>query len=174
MYWKHVHHANIDARRLADRHYSRQTVGAREFTPPGNKIVLLGKDNAAVWAIQRPAASSGIMRADGFKCWNNVIFRNESQLLSSDLILEAIAMCIGLWPDLPEDGLHTFIDPRHIKPIMRRSCAVYGYCYIKAGFTEVGITKSRKLIRLVMTKQQLQAMTPIIIPHYRPRLFELA
>lgn len=174
MYWKHVHHADIRARLLADRHYSRQTIGAREFCPPGNKIVLLGQDAAAVWAVQRPAAASGIVRADGFKCWNNVIFRNESQLLSSDLIREAIAVCVGLWPDLPEDGLHTFIDPRHIKPTMRRGRSTYGYCFIKAGFAEAGITKSRKLIRLVMTREQLQGLTPIIVPHYRPRLFELA
>lgn len=175
-YWKHVDHNDGRARMLADRHYSRQTIGAREFTPPGQKIVLLGKDDAAVWAIQRPAAASGVMRADGFKCWNNVIFRSErpkgSEPKAHHLIREAIAICVGLWPDLPEDGLHTFIDPNCVDPTFDDyGNPFYGFCFIAARFKFHSITKERKLHRLVMTRQQLQRINPIEPLYEQLRLF---
>lgn len=35
----------------------------------------------------------------------------------------------------------TFVNPKHVKPTMRRSAAIYGYCYQQAGFRHVGFTK---------------------------------
>ena len=37
------------ARVLADRHYPRQNVGAKCFTPPGWKIVLTTPEHDAYW-----------------------------------------------------------------------------------------------------------------------------
>lgn len=180
-YWKHVAHNDGRARVLADRHYSRQTIGAAEFTPPGNKIVLLGKDGLALWAIQRSDPDSKVIRADGFKCWNNVLFRSERpkkiKPYASHLIREAIAICVGLWPDLPEDGLHTFIDPKHVDPDFdKNGNPFWGFCFLAARFKFHSITKERKLHRLVMTRRQLQRIQPIepIYEQLRLPMFELA
>lgn len=36
----------------------------------------------------------------------------------------------------------TMVDPRHVRPIHKRGEPIYGYCYLKAGFTHVGFTKA--------------------------------
>jgi hypothetical protein len=36
----------------------------------------------------------------------------------------------------------TFIDRRRVKPTLRRGVETWGFCYKKAGFIEVGQTKS--------------------------------
>lgn len=43
-YWQIVKRNNQEARKIADRHYNRQSPGHLEFTTPGKAIVLLGKD----------------------------------------------------------------------------------------------------------------------------------
>lgn len=166
MYWKHVQHDDPRARLMADRHYSRQTIGAREFMPAGNKIVLLGLNGDAVWGIQRPALHCPELqiRKDGFSYWSNSIFRNESNHLASELIIEAIAVTLYLWgyDAIPADGIHTFIDTTKVKPTMRRGVPTWGYTYLKAGFSlHPERTKERKLIRVIMTAAQLRTIKPL-------------
>ncbi len=74
---------------LADRHYSRRTVGSPQFMPPGETIVLLAPAADAVFGWWRPHPRSGIKAMNGLDGWTCTIFRNESQALSSHLILEA-------------------------------------------------------------------------------------
>lgn len=177
MYWYHVHHLDSRARVLADRHYSRQTPGAREICPPGNKIVLLGAAANALWVSHRPDPRrvdiTGVARRDGFIYWDNPYFRNESSEIASELILQALAVTLWIWRDeLPRDGFHTFVNPRKVKPTMRRGEKVYGYCFLKAGFElQEERTKARDLLRFVMTATQLRAMTPIEPLHEQLRLF---
>jgi hypothetical protein len=61
----------------------------------------------------------------------NSLFRNERRdlHLSSDLIREAVAATRWRWPDVPDLGLVTFVDPDETK--RKRDP---GRCYAKAGF----------------------------------------
>lgn len=132
MYWYHVSQVDIRARRLADRHYNRRKPGCVHFCSPGRNIVLIvpGETGAtALWV-----SSYQAYRKDGFQCWDNTYFRNESGIESSALIQQAMMATCWLWPAAPRDGMHSFIDPRHVKPTIRRGVAMYGYCYLKAGW----------------------------------------
>lgn len=167
-YWYHVSHVDNRARLLADDHYSRQTPGAVEFTPPGNKIVLIVphanplRRPLALWASQRPAPSSGIGRADGFDYWHNAIFRNESDLRASDLIIEAMQITKHFWPTLPADGFHTFVDPEKVRGVKVRGELVKGFCFMKAGFElHPDRTKRRGLLRWIYSAQQLARLEPL-------------
>lgn len=170
-YWTLVSRVDIRARLLADRHYNRQHIGARNFTPPGNVIVLIVCDNggaSAVWASQRPDPNSDLgIRMDGFNYWNNNLFRSEIPkeigIQSSDLIREAVAITIGLWgkPFAP-DGFHTFVDPRFVKLTLRRGEEIYGYSYWKAGFDlHPERTKENGLWRWILTPEKLDQIVPI-------------
>lgn len=162
-HWKKVHHMDTRAVAMADRHYSRQTPGSPEFIAPGHKIVLMNRDDNILWASHRPAPTAGIGRRDGFDYWDNPIFRredNDSSILASDLILEALAITLYFWGHypgaIPEDGFHTFIDRKKVKPTIRRGEKIWGYCYLKAGFEAYPqLTKRRQLIRLIMPREKL-------------------
>lgn len=172
-HWMHVGETVQDARLLADDHYSRKTKGARRFMPPGNKIVLMTHDMKCVWGLARNDPTSGILRRDGFVCWENTIFRKTSNCaLASDLIKEAVAICIGFWGNIPQDGIHTFIDPKHVKTIKTHGEKTYGRTYVLAGFEHVGMTQG-KLMRFVLSAEKMHAITPIIIPKQQPPLFEM-
>ena len=64
------------------------------------------------------------------------MFRNESTTLSSELIREAIAATLTVWPEPPEIGIISFVDAdktRHKRDP--------GRCYRRAGFSHAGFTK---------------------------------
>lgn len=178
-HWYLVSPVDVRARLLADRHYSRQTPGAREWIGPGNKIALIVPNwdgtAAAVWASQRPAPNCGLdVRSDGFEYWNNVIFRNESNVKSSELIREAVAITKYFWGDLlPANGFHTFVDPRYVKGVKVHGETVYGWCFIKAGFdVHPQRTRKRNLIRLILPSDQLITIEPIQPMRENYMLFE--
>lgn len=173
MHWYHVSNAYKTARLLADRHYSRQNPGSTHFLPPGNNICLITPNNDAIWSINRNAPDSGVIRMDGYQCWSNTIFRNESRSRASDLISSAVAVCLWLWRDIPRDGLHTFIDPRKVKPTMRRGSATFGFCYLKAGFEYAGNTKDKDLMRFILSAEKLRAIEPVEPRYEQPMLFAL-
>lgn len=56
MDWKLSFRADQEARKVADRHYNRQTVGAAQFVPPGRCLVLKTEGSAAVWVTSWPFA----------------------------------------------------------------------------------------------------------------------
>lgn len=117
---------------LADRHYSRRTVGARQFAYSGRKLVL--RDSSArvlwVWMFPDPA-----MRMDGQTGYNCAIFRNESDRRSSDIILEAERYAIDYWGP---NRMYTYVDPRKVRS------SNPGYCYLKAGWHPHGYSKGGK------------------------------
>lgn len=164
MYWKHVGLTDVRARLLADRHYSRQHPGTPCFTPPGNNIILLGLNDDALWVSHRPdpRAMLEMPRRDGFLYWDNPYFRNESGRVASELIIQALQVTMYLWQDeIPRDGFHSFIDPKKVKPMMRRGRETWGYTYEKAGFSLYPMrTKERNLLRYVLGAQQLRAIEP--------------
>jgi hypothetical protein len=118
---------------IADRHYNRRKVGSPQFVPPGRSFVLRHDDDA-LWTTSWPFAE--YVRHAWGGAWVNSLFRNESDRLSSELILEAVALTRGRWPDVPELGMISFVDAGKTRP--KRDP---GYCYRMAGFRHVGMTK---------------------------------
>lgn len=175
-YWTHVTKTDTRARMLADRHYSRQSIGAREIAPPGNSIVLLGANNDALWVSHRPdpLAQLAKRRADGFDYYDNPYFRNESSEIASELIMQALRITAYLWQDYaPADGFHSFVNPRKVKPTKRRGVELYGYCFLKAGFELYPeLTKSRKLLRYVFSLAKFHALEPLKPNYEQLDMFE--
>src|SRR5438270_834216 len=87
-------HFDDECRQLADRHYSRRTVGARQFLYSGRKLVLRDSRSLILFAWVFPNPE---MRMDGQVGYNNALFRNESPRLSSDIILEAEWHAVQKW-----------------------------------------------------------------------------
>lgn len=139
MTWIRSHRFDRRALPLADRHYNRRKVGSPQFVPPGRCTVLLTPLADALWVTSWPFAE--YVKHVWGGAWVNSLFRNESSATSSDLIREAVALTRGEWPDVPSLGIITFVDPRKVPGVRRRGQMVYGYCYLKAGFTHVGFTK---------------------------------
>jgi len=105
---------------MADAHYSRQQIGTPQFMPPGKTIVIRNSEGSLVfgWLWQK-------FRDDGEAGYNCSIFRNESERLSSEIILECELIAIEHW------GLNrffTYVDPSKI-------CSPNpGYCFKNAGW----------------------------------------
>lgn len=168
-YWKLVARNDVRARLLADRHYSRKHPGTSEFCPPGNNIVLLGLNDDALWVSHRPDPKANLAkpRQDGFDYYDNPYFRNESKEIASELIIQALKITRYLWQDYePIHGFHSFVDPSRVKPVIRRSIPVYGWCFEKAGFYLADErTKSRKLLRYILPLDKFMAIE-LLAPLY--------
>lgn len=142
MDWVGSHRADKSALPIADRHYNRQKVGSPQFVPPGRCKVFITSDQSALWVTSWPFAQ--YVKHAWAGAWVNSLFRNEDQSRperSSELIKAAIAATLFEWPIPPFLGMITFVDPKHVKPTIRRGKSIYGYCYLKAGFKHVGFTK---------------------------------
>lgn len=137
-YWRLSHRADVGSLPLADRHYNRQKIGSPQFVPPGRCIVLRSVCDRALWVTSWPFAEFVKHRWPG--AWVNSLFRSEGAGIASELIREAVAVTRSIWTP-PALGMVTFVDPEHVKPTKVRGKAVYGYCYLKAGFAHVGETK---------------------------------
>jgi len=122
--WRIVSERNKIARALADRHYSRKTPGHHLFVGPGERLILLSYDEKAlfVWRYSR-------IRRDGQEGIECTIFRNEGNLLSSYLILEAEKFAIKKWPWCTR--LFTYVDPTKIRSTNP------GFCFMMAGWKRV-------------------------------------
>src|ERR1051326_7323811 len=127
-------HFDPEMAMLADRHYSRRTVGARQFCYSGRKLVLRNYEGTVlfVWMYPDPA-----MRMDAQTGYNCAMFRNESPRRSSEIILEAEQMAFEKWGP---NRLYTYVDASKIKS------ANPGYCFKMAGWKQVGCSKSGKIL----------------------------
>ncbi len=67
--------------------------------------------------------------------WVCSCFRNESQLLASELIRQAVAATRYLWQEVPEQGMVSFVNAKKV-----RHKRDPGRCFVKAGFKHVGYT----------------------------------
>jgi len=129
---------------LADRHYSRRTVGDRQFLPPGRTIVIRNTEGTLLfgWNWQYDWKRADLQT--GYYC---SIFRNESARLSSEVILECEQIAIEKWG---LDRMYTFIDGRALRGTNP------GYCFLMAGWHRVGRTMSGKEI---LVKRDVSART---------------
>jgi hypothetical protein len=110
---------------LADRHYSRRTVGARQFLYSGRKIVIRDAPGDVLFGWMFPDEDK---RMDGQTGYNCAIFRNESSRRSSDIILECEEIAFERWGP---NRLYTYVDPAKIKSVNP------GYCFKQAGWQTV-------------------------------------
>jgi hypothetical protein len=133
MIWSVSNRADPRSVAIADRHYNRQKIGSPQFVPPGRCFVLRHEDSA-LWVTSWPFAQ--YVKHAWAGAWVNSLFRNESDYLSSMLIVDAVAATRWRWPEVPELGMVTFVDPKKVKK--KRD---FGRCYRRAGFTHVGRTK---------------------------------
>lgn len=125
---------------LFGRHYSKYKYkdGRRPklFVGPGEKIVLVTARGDAIFVWRKFKDDSG---QQGVNC---SIFRNESGMLSSELILLAEKHAAARWPG---ERLYTYVNPGKIKS------SNPGFCFLKAGWERCGVTKVNKLIILQKT-----------------------
>lgn len=132
--WIEIKDGNLIAAELFSRHYSKHHYTDKRhtnrFVGPGERVVLLSRCHRAllVWKKFR-----SLDNQSGISC---SIFRNESNIKSSTLLLEAEAFVLSKWPDR---RLYTYVNPRKI------SSKNPGYCFKVAGWKFCGITKARKL-----------------------------
>jgi hypothetical protein len=121
---------------MADRHYSRETPGAQQFSPPGRVLVLRAPAASWVTSWQDPQyVDHGWPGA-----WVCTLFRNEGSALSSDLVRAAVAATRWTWAT-PAEGMVTFIDPAKV-----RHKRDPGRCFLRAGFRRAGMTKGGLLV----------------------------
>jgi hypothetical protein len=127
--WRVSHKYDRDGARLADGHYSRRKVGSPQFMPPGETVVLVR--DGAVFGWWRPAPSSGLRAMNGLDGWTCSIFRNVSDVLSSELILAAERELVRAQKQDPAcgpDGLLTYVLDAKVRS------ANPGFCFKRAGW----------------------------------------
>lgn len=133
-HWIPVRDGNLAAADIFSRHYSKYHYkdGRKpvRFVGPGERIVLIGKDGMSLFVWRK------FISADGQRGVNCSIFRNESKVLSSDLITEAVAIAHLRWPG---ERLYTYVNSKKIKSPNP------GYCFKVVGFKFCGITKVKRL-----------------------------
>ena len=126
-----------ELRALYERHYSARIYAdgrtPRKFVGPGYHIVLTLPDRSALFVWRKFKDASG---QRGVNC---SIFRNESDLLSSDLIREADAIADFAWPG---ERHYTYVRAEAIKS--RNP----GWCFICAGWQRCGLSKKAGLVIL--------------------------
>src|ERR1043165_1529337 len=126
MFWERTWKADPECAALADRHYSRRKVGSPQFMPPGETIVL--RAPGAVWGWWRPHPASGIKQMNGLDGWTCSIFRNESAVLSSLLVLDAERFITDCGPS----GLITYVWDKRVRSVNP------GACFKLAGYRVTG------------------------------------
>lgn len=174
MSWTLSFRADPIARRFADRHYNRQSIGAANFCPPGRALVL--REPRGFWVTSWPFAEYvGHAWAGAWVC---SAFRLEGGQPgdASDLIREALAITRWRWPNTPtipawqitrrhdrsdiariQIAMVTMVDPS--KTTTKRDP---GRCFRRAGFVEIGRTKERDLLVLGLPIESLPApLAPI-------------
>lgn len=137
VYWFQSRDADEHARAMFHRHYShyryRDGREPKKFVGPGQHFVLLTELGDALFVWRK------FLSADGQEGVNCAVFRNESDVLSSTLILDAERVAWARWPN---QRLFTYVNPRAIRSTNP------GACFKKAGWKQCGITSERKLIIL--------------------------
>lgn len=128
--WSRVTKFDPRTAAMADRHYSRRTIGSNQFMPPGQTVILLA--DRAVFGWWRPHPDAGIDAMNGLDGWTCTIFRNESPVLSSLLILEAEQHLQYHATSCGPDGMLTYVFDAKVRS------SNPGCCFKHAGWSIVG------------------------------------
>lgn len=136
--WTQVYDGNPIGLALFQRHYSyRAYKDGRKpklFVGPGEKLVLIKTDGLALFVWRK------FISMDNQSGINCSVFRNESTMLSSELIRAAELIAWKRWPG---QRLYTYVNPRKISNRTNP-----GFCFKVTGWRTCGITKSNRLIIL--------------------------
>jgi len=143
-YWQISNRFDPMAVQLADKHYSRQKPGTNQFMPAGSCYVLRTPEGDAVFGVSSPRYTQRDYFIGALVC---SIFRNESQHLSSSLILDALTCIRFLAGDA---SMITYVDAGKIKS------SNPGYCFKMAGFLDAGFRSKDKGL-VVLHRQKLPA-----------------
>ena len=137
--WIPVSDHNIELRKIADRHYSRKTKGAKKFIGPEEYLALITPEGKAGYIWRKSKIEYRKDGQEGIEC---TLFRNEGPeiYLSSKLILEAEKLALEKWKETKR--FFTYINPEKIKSTYP------GFTFIKAGYKTIGRNKTEKLIIL--------------------------
>ena len=154
MHWYLSNRADPKGLPLADRHYNRQKIGSPQFVPPGRCLVFLTENADALWVTSWPFAEY-VKHAWG-GAWICSCFRNESPVLSSTLIKEAVSATRAVWGNPPSLGMVTFVDAS--KTRKKRDP---GRCYRKAGWHPCGKTKGGLFALQINPEEMSDPESPI-------------
>jgi hypothetical protein len=141
-YWHTVGKFERDAAALADRHYSRRKIGSPQFMPPGQTLILLGLMHDAVFGWWRPHPRSGIKAMNGLDGWTCTIFRNESLMLASELILQAERHLLWTHAECGPSGMLTYVWDKKVKSKYPKQSP--GYCFKMAGWIPIGRSADKR------------------------------
>jgi len=125
-------HYDVEMAMLADRHYSRRTVGARQFLYSGRKLVLRDSEGLILFGWMYPDHT---LRMDDQTGYNCAILRNESKRLASEIILEAEEHATKYWGP---NRFYTYVDPRKVRGNPP------GNCFYRAGWKFIRETNDGK------------------------------
>lgn len=163
-YWQPVKDGNAQAAALYRRHYScheykdgrRDRYGYRNrhmIVGPGYKVVLLGQDGQSLCCWRRGTDASG---QEGISC---TVLRNESNVIGSELLLEAECWALRKWPDAWR--FYTFINPKSVQGNPP------GNVFRRAGWADVGRTQGGLIILAkVIPEQAAQRSAAALILEY--------
>lgn len=124
-----------ELRRLYERHYSSRIYKdgrqPKLFCGPGQKVVLTTPERDALFVWRKFKDDSG---QQGVNC---AVFRNESNIQSSELVRQADRVADFIWPG-----------ERHYTYVCAKAVASRnpGYCFKCAGWNSCGMTKGGLLI----------------------------
>jgi hypothetical protein len=134
-YWWITFDGDEYAAELYRRHYSRRIYRdgrkPKKILGPGEYLLLRTWECDAIWAWRK------FIDASGQQGINNAIFRNESEIRSSDLIRQADQIGFAAWPS---ERHYTYINEKKIRSTNP------GYCYQMAGWKKCGKTKGGLII----------------------------
>jgi hypothetical protein len=149
LHWIEVRDGDVRLRPFFERHYSARVKKTRHYKnwrricPPGEHMILLTPtcDALFVWVKEQ-------IRNDGQIGINCSVFRNESIILSSELISEAVELA---WQRWPQERLFTYVNPIKIKS------SNPGYCFLQAGWKRLNSTSPKGLVilELLPTREEI-------------------
>lgn len=131
--WIETKDGDPRAREIADRHYSRnpRKIGHSRFVGPGERIVLVTQNYDALFVWRKCKYRQDDQQ--GIEC---SLFRNESRVLSSELIKEAVWIAERKWPG---ERFFTYVCDTKVRSKNP------GFCYLSAGWQKCGRNKNGKL-----------------------------
>lgn len=140
IHWFEVRDGDLRLRPFFERHYSAKKKASRHYKNwrricgPGEHMILLTQncDALMVWLKE-------MIRHDGQAGVNCSVFRNEGNVLSSELISEATKLA---WERWPQERLFTYVNPTKIKSTNP------GYCFLQAGWHRLDGASSKGLVIL--------------------------
>jgi len=142
MNWNQVRDGDTLALQIFARHYTfRRYKDKRRDDPknrmrnrivgPGEYIMLIGNGIEALFVWKKFRDLSG---QRGVCC---SVFRNESHVVSSDLILEAEEYAMQKWPG---ERMYTMVNAKRIRS------SNPGCCFLKAGWHRCGTTRNGLIV----------------------------